>query len=287
MHCLNAGLALRSVAAIGLALIPAMAAADQTARLRADIDGHELTVFQYQPRGCAAPSVLMVFHGNGRTAESYLNSAKPLADEACFVIYAPLFDRDRFPNWSYHRGGLVDDGRMRPENEWTVEMADDLVDWVRAQDHGADPPIYLFGHSAGAQFLSRVAAYALPDDVSRIILANPSTYVLPTTDEAAPYGYGGLPGDMTQEWMRDYLAAPITVYLGDEDVGDEDLTMTDAAVRQGINRLDRGQRTFAQAEAIAKQNGWTFNWRLEYADGVGHTARGMLGADDMIEALGF
>ncbi|SDD63107.1 Alpha/beta hydrolase family protein [Paracoccus isoporae] len=266
------------------------AAADnaRVTRERAMVDGREMQVFQYRPQGCAAPAILMIFHGNSRTAEQYLEAAIPLAERGCFSLYAPLFDRDRFPNWSYHRGGVVDDGALRDEDDWTVELVDELIAWARAQEGRPDAPSYLFGHSAGGQFLSRAAAYAMPKGVERIILANPSTYVLPSLEEKVPYGYGGFddPGEAAG-WMRDYLAAPITIYLGDEDTGSEDLTMTEPATRQGDNRFDRGETTFRRAQQAAEARGWRFNWSLVEAPDVGHSARGMLQADEMVEALGF
>lgn len=279
---------LKGALLLGLALLMTPAATgNEVQRVTADIDGEALRVYRYRPDGCAQPAILMVFHGNGRGAKSYLESARQIADQGCFVVYSPLFDRDRFPNWAYHRGGLVDDGQLRPEEDWTVEMADDLLDWARQQEGQPQAALYLFGHSAGAQFLSRVAAYALPDDVRRIVLANPSTYVVPSSDEPVPYGYGGLPDAPAQDWMRDYLAAPITIYLGDEDTGGEDLTMTDAAIRQGRNRRDRGEQIFQRARKVAQDHGWPFNWTLVHADDVGHSARDMLSADEIVRALGF
>lgn len=284
--------ACRSIAAafLGVTTGAAGAAANgaQASRQMAMVDGREMEVFRYRPQGCASPAILMIFHGNSRTAESYLEAAIPLADEGCFSLYAPLFDRDRFPNWSYHRGGVVDDGALRDEDDWTVEMVDDLIAWAREQEGRPDAPSYLFGHSAGGQFLSRVAAYALPEGVERIILANPSTYVLPSLDEEVPYGYGGFADDgEAASWMRDYLAAPITIYLGDEDTGGEDLTMTEPATRQGRNRRHRGEMTFERAKKTADERGWTFNWTLVEAPDVGHSARGMLQADEIVDALGF
>lgn len=255
--------------------------------LTAKIAGKELRVYRYDPHGCAEPSILMVFHGNGRSARSYLESSLGIADRGCFVVYAPLFDSDRFPSWSYHRGGLVHDGKLLPENEWTVEMAGDLLTWARTHEARPDALAFLFGHSAGAQYLSRVAAYALPDHVERIILANPSTYVLPDNSETVPYGYGGLPAAQAEAWRKAYLAAPVTIYLGDEDTGSKDLTMTAQAVRQGKNRVDRGERVFETAQQTASADGLEFNWTLVYAAKVAHSARGMLGADAMVEAMGF
>jgi len=133
-----------------------------------------------------------------------------------------------------------------------------------------------------------VAAYAPPPAVSRILLANPSTYVLPSLDEAAPYGFGGMPEGLNDAAaIEAYLAAPITIYLGQDDVGEKDLTRNDFADRQGSNRLDRGRNVFTWAQETAETNGWPFGWILVEAPGVGHTARGMLEADALIEALGF
>ncbi len=255
-------------------------------QLEMPVEGETLEVFTYRPTRCAAPSLLLVFHGTGRTADSYRNSARDIADRACFVIYAPRFDRERFPNWSYHRGGVAQDGELLPEEEWTVEMIDDIIEWARMQEGQPDTPVFLFGHSAGAQFLSRVAAYSTPSDVARIVIANPSTYVVPSLEEEAPYGFGLLPEDDARERMRMYLAAPVTVFLGLADTGDEDLTMTEEAQRQGENRLDRGHHVFEDAKRVAEANGWPFNWRLVHVDDVGHSSRAMLGADEIFEALG-
>ncbi|WP_299845910.1 alpha/beta fold hydrolase [uncultured Paracoccus sp.] len=279
----------RSVLGAALMLLaPAAASAEEPVeQVTAEIDGQDMRIYRYHPEGCAAPSILLVFHGNSRAAKSYLNSAREIADRGCFIVYSPLFDRDRFPNWTYHRGGLVRDGQLQPEEDWTASMVDDLMDWARQQEGLPEADGYLFGHSAGAQFLSRVAAYALPDDVARIILANPSSYVMPSEEEQVPYGYGGLPEPEAEGWMRDYLAAPITIYLGEEDTGSKDLTTNPPALRQGRNRLDRGERTFEAARKAAESKGWPFNWSLVRADDVGHSARGMLGAEEMVEALGF
>ena len=55
-------------------------------------------LFRYHPRGCSDLSLLLVFHGHGRDASSYRDRSREIAEKACFVVYAPLFDQDRFPN---------------------------------------------------------------------------------------------------------------------------------------------------------------------------------------------
>lgn len=278
---------LGSLGTAGLAPEAASAQSFGEARTEARIEGRDIEVFTYRPSGCAQPSILFVFHGNGRTAEAYRDAARPLADKACLAIYAPLFDEDRFPNWRYQRGGVVLDGEVQPQEDWTVGLVDDLIDWAQEQEGRPDAPSYLFGHSAGGQFLSRVAAYEPPSEARRIIIANPSTYVWPDAEQDAPYGFDRLAGDDAEEDMlRAYLAAPVTVFLGIEDTGDEDLVTNKPAQRQGENRVERGLNVFEAARQMAQARGWTFNWRLVTAEGIGHAGGQMMRSPEMLDAMG-
>lgn len=258
-------------------------------RAEAIIGGHDIEVFTYRPSGCAQPSILFVFHGNGRTAETYRDAARPLADSACLVVYAPLFDEERFPNWRYQRGGVMNEGEVQPQEDWTVNLVNDLIDWAQEQEGRPDAQSFLFGHSAGGQFLSRVAAYQPPVEAQRIVIANPSTYVWPDTDENAPYGFdwlGFVNDDAEEDMLQAYLAAPVTVFLGMDDTGDEDLVTNKAARRQGDNRLDRGRRAFETARETAEENGWAFNWQLVQAEQIGHEGGKMMRSPEMLIALG-
>lgn len=257
----------------------------------ATINGIKLTVYTYHPKNCSNPSILFVFHGLSRTAESYRDYAQPLADRNCLIVMAPLFDLERFPGWSYQRGGIVNSGTIQPRDRWTVWYVKGLVNWARAREGLPTAQYYLFGHSAGGQFMSRVAAFAL-SDAKRVVVANPSTYVLPSLAEAAAYGLGCLSSgcvytpDQASQELKAYLALPLTIYLGEDDTGDVDLNESAAAMRQGETRLDRGQFTFELAQAVATANGWPFNWRLVILPGVGHSARDLLQSDQAQQVFG-
>jgi dienelactone hydrolase len=241
-------------------------------KVTAYLRGVPITVYTYRPSGCSDPALLFVFHGIGRNPASYERSARSLADQKCMIVFAPLFDKERFPTWRYQRGGIMKDGKLIPREEWTVWMVTDLVTWARLEERRFNAPYYLFGHSAGGQFLSRVAAFSLPKDATRIVIANPSTYVLPSTDERAPYGLGGVFSSAEAErQLRAYLQLPITVYLGEGDTGDEQLSQSTAATRQGDNRLERGEAAFEMASSIAKTKGWEFRWRMVKVPDVGHS----------------
>lgn len=264
--------------AAAVAAAPATGAAER----EVGVGRNAIRVFTYRPGGCRITGLLVVFHGLDRNANSYRDHAKPLADRLCLVVAAPLFDERRFPTWRYQRGGVADRGSVQPSGEWTVGLVAPLVATLRRDEGTNALPYYLIGHSAGAQFLSRVAAYTL-DDGARTVIANPSTYVLPSLDVAAPYGFGRLPDG--ERLLRAYLARPVTLLLGEEDVGEKNLAESDEAVRQGPTRIERGRRTFAAARALAMAKGWTFGWRLLEVPGVGHSARSMFSSEQAIEAL--
>ena len=255
-------------------------------QVTAYLRGVPITVYTYRPKGCSDPALLFIFHGIGRKASSYQKSARSLADERCMIVFAPLLDKENFPVWRYQLGGIVRDGKVVPREDWAVWVVADLVTWARLEERRFNAPYYLFGHSAGGQFLSRVAAFSLPKDATRIVIANPSTYVLPSTDEPAPYGLGGVFSlTEAENQLRAYLELPITIYLGEDDTGDKNLSQSAAAKRQGDTRLERGERAFEMASSTAKAKGWNFRWRMVKAPDIGHSAGGMLRADQALEAF--
>ena len=201
-------------AAISLVVSPPPGSDEQTIGVGKDA----IRIFTYRPTGCRIAGLLVVFHGLDRNADGYRDHAKPLADRLCLVVAAPLFDERRFPTWRYQRGGVADRRSILPKAAWTVGLVAPLVAALRLQEGTSSLPYYLHGHSAGAQFLSRVAAYT-SENAARTVIANPSTYVLPSLDVAAPYGFGQLPHG--EQLLRDYLARPVTLLLEEEDVGDK------------------------------------------------------------------
>jgi hypothetical protein len=267
-------------AASARAAIPA-GVAHQTA----DLDGISLEVFTFRPDGCAISGALLVFHGLDRNADTYRDDAVPLGQSACMIVVAPLFDAARFPTWRYQRGGIVHDGAVQPQESWSVNLVPRVVAWIRREEGRADLPYTLLGHSAGGQFLSRVVAFG-DDQARRSVIANPSTWVVPSLDTPAPYGFGGVYGpDQGEAALRRYLAARVTVLLGQNDTGSHNLSTTEQAEEQGATRLARGEAVFHQAETVAHQRGWTFNWQLAIVPGTGHDARRMFASAQALAAV--
>lgn len=246
------------------------------------LGGTKLNVFTYRA-SLQTHGLMVLFHGNSGNAVALRDFAIPLARRLGLLIVAPLFDKKSFPPVRYQRGNITD-GRGKPHASdlWTTRLAPQLVDW--AMD-GGHMPYWLWGFSAGGQYLSRVAAFQpLRREPERIIIVSPSSHVQPLlgrwpAGERAPYGLGGIfPPQEEAAALRHYLARPITLCVGDEDRErtDPSLGRSRAARRQGPDRLARAAKTFDTGAMAALRTGQPFNWRLEVIPGVGHAASDML-----------
>lgn len=250
--------------------------------------GVPVDVFTYRPPTWDKGPLILVFHGVQRNAEDYRNFAITLAERFQAVVAAPHFDRERFPYEAYQQGGLFADGALQPREEWTFILVPRLIAELRARLGDATRPVYIIGHSAGGQFVARLAALTGDQGAVRLVAANPGSHLFP--DRTAPYGYGfgQLPAELSgDDALQRYLAAPLTLYLGtaDNDPAHPSMDRSEAALQQGPHRYARGLACFAAARALAAERGWEFNWRLVEAPGIAHDAAQMFAAEPAGDAL--
>ena len=245
-----------------------------------------IVAFTYKPAGYVDGPLLVVFHGVDRNAKEYRNHAIGMAEKFNAIVVAPQFDTRRFNSERYQRGGVMRNGKPQPQGQWTYAIVHSLVAQVRAKEGRPEMPYYLIGHSAGGQFLARMAAFS-PGEASRIVVANPSSCLFPTRDLPYGYGFGTLPSHLSNDdALRAYLATPLTLYLGTDDTvafGNFDDSPT--AMKQGMSRVERGRACFAMARNLAAQRKWAFNWRKVETRGVGHSASQMFAAKEVELAL--
>ncbi|MBC9247429.1 hypothetical protein H4P12_12065 [Paracoccus sp. 11-3] len=234
----------------------------------------------------------MLFHGNSANAAALRDFAIPLSELCGLTIAAPLFDKDRFPPTVYQRANITDKRHHpRPEKRWTTRLVEPLLHLLRPTD---TTPYWLWGFSAGAQFLSRVAAFQdLVSAPQRIVIVSPSSHVLPITGrfpagEAAPYGLGSIfPKGIEQARQIRYLERPITLCVGldDREVTDPSLTRSAAAQRQGPDRLSRATKTYNLGAMTALRLRCAFNWQIKIVPGVDHSAQAMLDPSRAIQII--
>jgi poly(3-hydroxybutyrate) depolymerase len=268
-----------------LALVP-VGLPDGADKVAIQAGGRELTVFTYKAEKCNGPLVL-VFHGTNRNADEYRDWAKVIADRTGGIVAAPLFDAKTFPVDAYQLGGLMKKGAVQPKDGWTWSLVPKVADELRKREGRPDMPYYLIGHSAGGQFLIRLAGFVKTDAV-RIVVSNPGSLLFPTEEMPFPYGFGELPKELGGESaLKRFLAQPITLYLGTGDtIQDKNFPKGPLASKQGDSRYERGKNAYKAAKKLAGEKKWDFEWNVVEAEGVGHVAAEMFKNDNCLDALG-
>ena len=246
-----------------------------------------ITVFTYKPKAYHGGPLVVVFHGLLRNAEDYCRDCIPLAEQNNVIIAAPLFSTNHYDNEEYQRGGVIRKGVIQPPANWSYARLPAIIEAVRQAEAKPALPYYFIGHSGGGQFLMRLAAL-YPMEAKRIVACNPGSDLFPRSDWKFGYGYGGLPRELSDDAaMQRYLAAPLTLCLGLQDIDSNhpELDRSAAAELEGRFRLERGRNCFEFAQKLAKEHGWQFNWLKVEVPGIAHDGKAMLEAKEVQVAL--
>ncbi len=258
---------------------------DGTGVIQVRLSGLPLDVYTYRPPSYKQGLFIIVFHGLDRQPEVNVAAAKKLADRTGALLLAPDFDVPRFGDEGFQGGWVYKDKKLMPQGAWTFSRIPELIYLVRKLEGAPKMPVYLMGHSAGGQFVARIASL-LDVGAVRYVAANPSAYVFPTTAAGYGYGLGGLPPRYSDDAaLRRYLARPITVFVGTADTGTDNLDESTGAMQEGKNRYERARNFFEAGRALAAKMSCEFNWRLVEVPGVGHGARVMYESPQAMIAL--
>lgn len=254
-------------------------------------DGNTITAFTYRGTGFNGNGpILFVMHGSGRTAESYLNAFKPIAERHSALAIAPMFDKTYYPTSETYTLGVGASGKGTPSGsvyqaeEWRApedylySEIEHLFEALKRELKSSQCNYRIFGHSAGGQFTHRLLTFRPDARVFRAVAANSGWYTLPINGGTAnrnyymPYGLQGSPvsgNDLKQAFSRE-----LVVLLGSEDTAtaaeDPNVRGSTKANAQGPNRLERGQFYFDFAKSQANALGATFSWLTDTVLGAGH-----------------
>lgn len=236
-----------------------------------EVNGLPFELHTYKPKAYKAERMILVFHGVLRNADVYRDHSIQMGDKFRALVIVPKFDEVRFPSAKYQLGGLLSGNQIAPQGQWTWSLIPKIAAEVKKIERAPEMPYYLIGHSAGGQFVMRMAGF-IDSGAERIVSSNPGSDLFPTRDMPYPYGFGGLPQELSNdEAIRRYLAQPMSIYLGGMDViHDQYFGRGELPNRQGDTRRERGENCYALGKKIAEERGWKFNWTLHHAIGVGH-----------------
>ncbi len=258
-----------------------------------------ITVAYYKPtRFTVSSPMLIVLPGSGRNAVDYREPWIQRAEEANVLVAALGYPEADYDFAAYQLGGVVSDLSLRNlpplvngELPSSLHLRDEDIafavnprretwifsDFDRIFRHlvratGSHATQYdLFGHSAGAQILHRLALFHPRSAARRIVAANSGLYAMPLLDEPPLVGLKGTGLDPSD--LKAAFEVPLHLMLGaldnDSERGGTQLH-TPRLDRYGTNRLERGRRFFAEGERIARELGVRLRWQLQVVPGVGH-----------------
>jgi len=257
-------------------------------------DGNKLTAQVYRSTNFDAESgaIWFVMHGASRDVERYIRTAAPVAERNNALAIAILFPKVYYPaskgfTLGVTTAGDPDDralaeGRWRQPDDYLYAEVEHVFEAVRQSLNSSQSGYLLFGHSAGAQFTHRLMTFLPQARVLGAVAANAGWYTLPISGSGASYSmpYGLRETPLSEADVQDYLAAPLTVLLGERDIATPATSSmvrgTTEAMVQGRSRLARGKYFYAMGQARARSLNVPFNWRFGIVPSAKHSASEMI-----------
>jgi predicted amidohydrolase YtcJ/poly(3-hydroxybutyrate) depolymerase len=232
-----------------------------------------IQVWTYRPQGFRPESpIVFVMHGMLRNGETYREPWVPIADHHQCLVIVPEFSTKHYPgSRMYHFGNVrSSDGQPIDEAKWTFSAIEHLFDHVKQEAGSQRNSYYIFGHSAGSQFVHRMVLFKPGLRVAAAVTANAGSYTMPTFETEQPYGLGT--SGVSEAQLRKAMALPLIVLLGEKDIDPNDKNLPrDAGARaQGEHRFERGQNFYKAGQAEAKRLQVELRWTLQTVPDVGH-----------------
>lgn len=230
-----------------------------------------------------AKHILVVAHGmlgkNQQAAEqakTYTERWISYAEQHGLIIIAPVFDDERFGNLSQGYGGYRNlFGKYVAADEFVHQ----LVDKYSRQTRSGSKQFYLYGHSAGGQFVARYAV-THPQRLIQAVISAAGRYSYPAPQTAWPYGAGSL--NKTIRWdngaiIRHERVSPqlinyakaaekVQIVIGARDTKAQD----NRPAHIGKNRIEFANSWAEAMNNLAHSYALPANIQVHQVAGVGH-----------------
>lgn len=232
-----------------------------------------VTIWYYAPSLASAYSpVLFIMHGMERKPRLYLEPWVPYAKREGVYLVAPEFSREHFAGSRNYNLGGIRPGRAAesPPGETTYGAIEKIFDEFVKATGSRSKTYWIYGHSAGAQFVHRMILLTPAIRLNLAIAANAGWYTIPSFQQTFPYGLSG--SGATVDGLRHALKKKLIVFLGEEDRDPQhpSLNRSQGAMKQGEHRFARGETFYQTAKIEAERLGAEFGWELKTVHGAGH-----------------
>src|SRR5438309_1717124 len=164
------------------------------------------------PRHEPDKPVVIVQHGASRNGAEYCEAWVPAAERHGVLVVAIAFPKESWPDAVTYNNGhvLAEDGTLRPRDGWLQAIPGRVFALLREAGVTARGKAYLWGHSAGGQFVHRLLATQPHGIFEAVGAANSGWYTLPSLDVSYPDGLGGV--GLTRDDAVRFLSYPLVIF---------------------------------------------------------------------------
>ncbi|MEO5616597.1 MAG: PHB depolymerase family esterase [Candidatus Eisenbacteria bacterium] len=195
------------------------------------------------------PRLVVSIHGANRNVDVHAQLLAAYAEMYGAVLVVPHFSTSRYGD--YQRLGRIGRGKR-------ADLAlHRIVTEAGALTGMPADRLYLFGFSAGAQFVHRYAM-AYPHRVAFAAFADAGRYTLPDPKQKFPRGIGSnrkLPGLRFDPDL--FLRVPMKVFVGAHEPEDQVVTLPrreqEGASEKGVRRAERARQWVAAMQQAGRE----------------------------------
>lgn len=228
--------------------------------------------------------ILVIAHGMLSTNEvaadvalKYLYRWIKYAEEHRLLIIAPIFDTSRFGNLGGGYGGYRN---LFGKFVSADQFINDVVDHYSETTNSKQRRFYLYGHSAGGQFVNRYVV-THPDRIIKAVVSAAGRYTYPTHSIPWPYGAGNFnrnvkweDGSTTSHSITKSLiryaraASKTSIVIGSKDTKPQPAR----PAHKGKTRIALAKSWAKEMNRNAKKHGLAGNVKVYIIDGIGHSS---------------
>lgn len=229
-------------------------------------------------------NILVIAHGMlakkdkaSDVAKKYLSRWIPYADEYGLLLIAPVFDTPRFGNLG---GGFGGYRNLFGKYIGADTFVNNIVSRYSVKTSSNSNQFYLYGHSAGGQFVNRYVV-THPGKIIRAVISAAGRYSYPDTSTEWPYGAGNLSKNL--KWkdgtrkrvyvttdLRNYALAANRVSIV---IGSNDITLQPKRPAHiGTTRIEIAKSWANKMNQNAKRYGVDGSVNVHVIPGIGHSS---------------
>ena len=237
--------------------------------------------YQYIPNSANPDSkILVIVHGSLSKsepaialAEKFIRRWISISEQQKVILVSPAFTARDYQSYGGYRGLF---GRNVGADIFVQQIV------RRYSSSGALPKFYLYGHSAGGQFVIRYLVKH-PENLIAAVASAPGRYAFPDTKAPWPYGMSRLKRNIVYEnpnetqqvdivpdpsgWLN-ASKVPLSIIVGAKDTQ----TQPSRPGHVGKTRIDLAKNWVESMRALATRKGITNRFNVKIIPGIGHSS---------------